>query len=401
MTIFRYDLAQLSPPTKLENGYLKADAVITRTGVFTYLLPGGKLRRELRMPEEVFNQDALESFKLAPLTNDHPSESLNSKNTKKFQVGSITNVDQLEDSLVKAHVLVTDEDAIKAAEKGKRQLSCGYQCDLEDTAGVTCGIPGVQDGLKYDAIQRNIRGNHVALVNRGRAGPEASLHLDADDAVQVGQETITSKDKGSKPMKTIKIDGVDFEVSEQAYQAIMKQTAKADSIKEDLAKVKEDLTKAQAKADQLEADNKELKTKLDDATSADGIKAAVKSRVDLQKKAEAVLGEKHDMKLDDAADIDIKKAVILKLSPDAKLDDKEDAYIDARFDQAIEGFKPEKKKKADGLDVVRAVGNDTKTDTKQDTINIDGEDVPDPEAARKRMVKDIEDSGRKQLNASA
>ena len=388
----RYDLSQLSPPTKLDNGYVRADAIITRTGVFTYLLPGGKVRRELRKPEEVFNVDAIESFKQSPLTNDHPAESLTAKNTRKFQVGSVIDVDDKADkSLVKARVQITDEDAIKDAEGGKRQLSCGYTCDLEDTSGMTMGIEGVPDGLQFDAIQRNIRGNHVALVERGRAGPEASLHLDADDAVQVDDVTITSKGK-QKTMKTIKIDGVDYEVSEQAFQAITKLLAKADTNADALAQAKKVASEAQAKADQLEADNKELTATLDTATSPDGIKTAVKARVELQRKADTILGEDSELTLDDASDDDIKRAVILKVSPEAKLDDKDDVYISARFDQAVEGFKPDatKEAKTDALDAVRVAGNDKQTKT---------DDDDSAESARARMVKDNADVGRKPLNA--
>jgi len=383
----RYDLAQLEPPTKLDNGYLRADAIITRTGVFSYLLHDGSIRNELRVPEEVFNADAMRSFKQAPLTNDHPSEQLNSKNTRKFQVGSVIDVNKHMDALVKASVLITDEEAINAAEGGKRQLSCGYTCDLEDTSGVTMGIPGVDDGLKFDAIQRNIRGNHVALVERGRAGPEASLHLDASDGVQVERTNTPTR---KKPMKTVRIDGVDYEVSEQAAQAISKVMAKHDANAEAVVKAKDEATKAQAKADQLEADNKELQAKLDKAGDPASIKEAIKERVDLEKKADAILGEGHDIKLDEASDVDIKRAVILKVSPEAKLDDKDDAYIDARFDQAVESFKPDTTtQKNDQLHSVNHAGNDTQK--KQDESPV--------LSARERMTKDNFEAGRKPLNA--
>ena len=74
---------------------------------------------------------------------------------------------------VAGELLVTDADLIKKLEDGAaRELSCGYNCDLDEKPGVTA------DGLRYDAIQRNIRGNHVAVVPKGRAGPEARVRMD-------------------------------------------------------------------------------------------------------------------------------------------------------------------------------------------------------------------------------
>lgn len=180
----RWDAGEMSGVERTDQGYLRCDAHITRVGVFSYQLPGGKVRNELRLPDEVFNADALTSFGLAPLTNDHPPVPLSPKNTGRYQVGSVVEPHQ-DAEYVAAKIQITDADAIEAAEAGKRQLSCGYNCDLEMASGVTSGIPGVPDGLHYDAIQRNIRGNHVALVRNGRAGESVQLRMDSQDGFQV------------------------------------------------------------------------------------------------------------------------------------------------------------------------------------------------------------------------
>jgi hypothetical protein len=83
-------------------------------------------------------------------------------------------------------IVVENADAIRAVEQGKRELSCGYECELEEKPGVTA------DGQRYDAIQRNIRGNHVALVTKGRAGPDVRLRMDANDAEQVPEGARTT-----------------------------------------------------------------------------------------------------------------------------------------------------------------------------------------------------------------
>ena len=91
-TVSRYDIAELSEPIKLDNGYLRCPARITRVGVFTYRLGNGKTRSELRLPEDVFKADAMESFSDMALTNDHPPVALTSKNTRKYQVGHVNSI---------------------------------------------------------------------------------------------------------------------------------------------------------------------------------------------------------------------------------------------------------------------------------------------------------------------
>jgi hypothetical protein len=356
-SVKRYDVGELKA-TKLDNGYLVADARITRVGVFDYMNPDGTRRRELRMPEEVFKADALASFHMMPLTNQHPPEALDAKNTRKYQVGTVGEV-RADGAFVSAKLLVTDEDAIAAAEKGRRELSCGYSCDLEARGGVTQGIAGVQDGLRYDAVQRNIRGNHVALVNRGRAGSEVSMRLDSTDAVMLQVEESKQEPPGDHRMKTVKIDGVDFEVSEQAYQAFTKALAKSDADGESLIRERDEavekLSKEKARADKAEEDlAKEQKLRADSASPAT-IAKIVRARVELVQTSEKILGEKHGLKLDEMSDDEVRKAVVLKVSPEAKakVEAGDATYLAARFDAAVEGVKVETKE--DGLAAVRSI----------------------------------------------
>jgi hypothetical protein len=190
MSVYRYDAGELGKPERLDNGFVRCDGRITRVGVFPYLNRDGSIRRELRLPAEVFKADSLASFEDATLTNDHPpqGQKITSRNTARYQVGHVRDI-RRDGEYVAARVLITDGDAIAVAEKGKRQLSCGYRCDLEEKPGITSGIDGVPDGLKYDCVQRNIRGNHIAIVARGRAGADAALRLDADTAVMYDERT--------------------------------------------------------------------------------------------------------------------------------------------------------------------------------------------------------------------
>lgn len=170
---YRIDRGNLSKPLKMANGWLRIDGRITRTGVFTYRNSDGSMRRELRLPEEVFKEDAMQSFALVPVTDEHPPGFLDAKNTREYARGSVAGTLRKDGEFIAGELLVTDADLIKKLEDGvARELSCGYNCDLDEKPGVTA------DGLRYDAIQRNIRGNHVAVVPKGRAGPEARVRMD-------------------------------------------------------------------------------------------------------------------------------------------------------------------------------------------------------------------------------
>lgn len=177
---FRVDVGTLRPAKKLPDGRVVADAHLTRTGVFEYRNPDGSIRREYRPPEEVFNKDSLESFAMVPVTNDHPPEDLNASNARKYAVGSTGESVRKDDDHVASSIMVYDAATIAEMEKGKLQVSCGYIADVFDEPGVTPG------GLKYDSIQRNIRGNHVAIVDVARAGKTAQIRMDA--AVMVMNE---------------------------------------------------------------------------------------------------------------------------------------------------------------------------------------------------------------------
>lgn len=334
----RFDRSELSRPVKTDAGFLRAEAYLTRAGVFEYVQPDGSVRRELRPPEEVFRDDSLDTLKAVPLTLDHPDEPVTSKNVRDLAVGTIGTDIWPERSYVRGTVVVMDEAAIKAAESGqKKELSCGYNCELEMTAGEW-------EGQRFDAIQRNIRYNHVALVEAGRAGPEVGLRLDSQDAVaKHPYRTTDSKPafgRKEKPMAVIRIDSVDYEAPDQTAQAVR---AKLDSLQKRLdeaeqekEKLDEELEKLKAERDQLEEEleKKKAEDEEEEKKRADSIRQAVRARIALETQARPILGD--DFKFDEASDLDVKKAVIAKLSPEAKLDGKSEVYIEARYDAAIE-----------------------------------------------------------------
>lgn len=154
------------------DGSLLVEGVLTRSGVFVYCDGAGKEWREYRPPSEVFNADAMASFELVPVTNDHPSSELDTHNACQLARGAIGKL-RRDGDLVVAPLAVWDAETIRDVESGKRELSCGYMAEIVHEAGVS------PEGERYDAIQRTIRGNHVAIVDVARAGREARIRMDA------------------------------------------------------------------------------------------------------------------------------------------------------------------------------------------------------------------------------
>jgi hypothetical protein len=144
----RFDRGTLKKPQRLDNGFLQVEGYATRAGVFEYRGPEGKIRREWRPPSEVSRAASLATLEMAPLCNNHPAEGfVTAENRKELSVGTVGAI-VWEQPLVRGRVQVEDAAAIADVESGKVELSCGYDCDMDMTSGVT------PDGQRYDCIQK-------------------------------------------------------------------------------------------------------------------------------------------------------------------------------------------------------------------------------------------------------
>lgn len=303
-SVRRFDRGGLASPTRLANGWLRVDGYIARSGLLEYRRADGTMQVEYRPNEEAFREDVLQSFDAVPLTDNHPAGGfLDATNTKAHQVGTVQRPTQ-DGNKVKASILVTDASVIQSMEAGKTELSCGYLCDLDET-------PGEFEGKRYDAIQRNVRGNHVALVSAGRAGPEVRVRMDNADA-----EVIHSR----KAMHKIRIDEIEFEASEELAKAYA----------EALVKHTDALAALSAKVDASASEIKQLNEAL--AAAPAQVKAQMQARMELESSARKAMGE--EAKFDGLDDVSVKRAVVEKVL-DIKTDGKVDAYVDACFDLAL------------------------------------------------------------------
>lgn len=153
---------------KTPEGYLICtDAILARTGKQTYRrsevfadAKDDNTEIEIdRKPDEVFSAATLASFENKPITVEHPDEDVNSRNYQQHSVGFVRDVKKGSvngQDVMLGTLVITDEKTIEEIENGEHtDLSCGYDCDIIDEA---------------NPQQRNIRGNHVALCQEGRAG---------------------------------------------------------------------------------------------------------------------------------------------------------------------------------------------------------------------------------------
>jgi hypothetical protein len=179
MTHQRFDTSRgrLAKAKKTPQGFARVDARLTRTGILEYVRADGSMQREYRPDSEVFCADSLATLDNAPVTDLHPSAMIDPSNARHFSRGN-TRGARRDGKFVAAELTVQDAELISKIDAGERtEISCGYTCDLDYT-------PGVYEGQRYDAVQRKIVYNHVAIGPRnwGRAGADVALRLDAADA---------------------------------------------------------------------------------------------------------------------------------------------------------------------------------------------------------------------------
>lgn len=320
-------------------GFLHIDANITRTGVFQYSDRDGNTWGELRTNDEVFDSRTMSSFDLVHLTDDHPAEFVDHNNVKDLMRGMVGNI-RRDGDFMRASITVTSQDLIQKVRDGKLELSCGYTATIIADDGVT------DDGTSFSARQTDIRGNHVALVDEGRAGPECRLLVDRGDAFTVLEE--------KPPMETqkIKIGDAEHVVPAPVADALKANTRLVDEAKAYLKSKKLDQFpfKEEEEEEDEEKDKGDDLTKLQDAIAALQAKvdandldrqaepARIDDRVELVADARSVLGA--DVATRGVSDASLMRQISLKVRPglEAKLDShkKDTGYLRASYDAAME-----------------------------------------------------------------
>ena len=334
MSKIRYDSAKFKAKID-ENGFLVDTPVVARLGVQVYYMEDGRTVREFRPAEEVFKDESLASYQGKPMTLDHVF--VNSENAKEVVVGSVSGKAEPLGSSVVAPIVVYDNTAIQEAMAGNaKELSVGYSAILDETPGWGDPVTGEyvikSDGeqfdapegwQEFDAIQRDIKVNHLAMVFRGRAGI-AKLNMDGEQENPYTTDVDINKEDEQEMIK-IKLDGAqEFEVAPEVASHIEALNAKADT-----AIAERDAMKAKVDAIPSEIEAAVARAKAD----ADALAALVAVAAEAGVKADGL----------DAKGI---KVAYVKEVSGLDVSEKSDAYIDAAFDIAKESDKMAEVRKA-------------------------------------------------------
>ncbi len=194
------------------------------------------LVRIYRDTDEVFRADSLRTFGHKAVTLDHPAAPVTPGTWRGVARGHVGEEVVRDGEFVRIPMLIADQEAISAVRAGRRELSVGYTCDLDFTPGTTA------DGRAYDARQVGIVVDHVAIVARGRAGPDCRIgdERPADGKTMRALDQLTPpqpQQRTTTPMtdRTIVVDGHSVVVSDAAAIAIgglqrQNQTLVADNL---------------------------------------------------------------------------------------------------------------------------------------------------------------------------
>ena len=322
---------------KTQDGYYQGNVVCTGVGVFKYLGDDRKFVGRLRDVEDV--KAATKTINCIPVTLQHPNSPVNVDNVSDLQVGMTANDASFDGLNNHVTVTITNKKAIEAIDKGEvKAFSMGYKCNVVDN-------DGVWQGVHHDQQQKDIVYNHIALVKNGRAGDKVRFMVgdsaDFGDIFEIDneEEKTENKDKGTEPpkgekepsndgaeppkngstfvndnknfepnnrkeqsMKTIQLDGVDYQADEKVIEAL--QTAQNDAAEklDEIHTLLDGIDERDSKIADLEEQLAQANDEIDESV----IDAAVNAKIEILDSARAA-----GIECDTSDDVsDLKRKVI-------------------------------------------------------------------------------------------
>jgi hypothetical protein len=334
--MFMADRLTLDGPRRDSAGNLIASVLAARTGVQDYAgyevgKPDMARVSVYRPAEEVFSRDSMRSYAGAPVTIEHPSEAVTPLNWKDHAVGEASEEIVRDGEAVRVPFMLRDAGGIAAVEAGKREISMGYSCDLSFEDGTA------PDGTPYQAVQRNIVINHLAIVDQARGGPQ----------LRIGDSAMTTK--------TITFDGLPVLVTDAAEAVIVKLQGQLKDALEGSGKLTADLATANTGLQTKDGEIAALKQQVTDANDPAKVQALADHRAAVIASAKRMVSA---IVTDGKTVAEIKKAAVTaKLGDAAK--DMADAAIDGAFAALVptadaRASDPIREQVRDGITVIAA-----------------------------------------------
>ena len=334
MTTIKFTDALIHDGTlrKTDDGYV-AQARVARGGnVQDYLgsemgVMDQQVVRVYRPSDAVFAPDAINTYARKPITIGHPAGGVSDATWKNLAVGEIDRDVLRDGEFVSVPLLFRDATAIALMQStsGPRELSMGYEANVDFTDGVT------PDGEEYDAIMTDFRMNHVAVVSAARGGKELRIGDGADATwgatpYQDRKDAIMANDANTR---TVIIDGLSVITTDAGAQALEKLQGQIKDGAKALTDAETAHTTALTAKDEeigtLKADNKALK---DAAITPAKMTSLIADRVALETTVKAI-----DAKIEvaDVSDADLRKAAVASKLGDEMVADASEAEIVGMF----------------------------------------------------------------------
>ena len=346
---------------KTKDGYYQGNVVCTGVGVFRYLGDDRKFVGRLRDVDDV--KAATKTINCIPVTLQHPNQPVTADNVDDLQVGMTANDASFDGLNNHVTVTITGKKAIEAIDKGEvKAFSMGYKCSIVDN-------DGVWQGVHHDQQQKDIVYNHIALVKNGRAGDkvrfmvgdsadlgdifeiaedsgessapegtepkkETTAPSNNDGAEQKGgksfvndEKNLNHNDNKEQSMKTIQLDGVDYQADEKVIEALQAAQTDAAEKLDEIHTLLDGIEERDSKIADLEEQLQTAKDEIDESV----IDAAVNAKLEILDAARAA-----GIECDNSDDVsDLKRKVIAAAFDGIDLDSIEDeASINAMFASA-------------------------------------------------------------------
>lgn len=356
---------------KTPEGYYQGNVVCTGIGVFRYLDKNKRFVQRLRDVDDV--KAATASINCKPITLQHPNQPVNADNVDGLEVGMTANDATFDGLNNRVTVTITGKKAIDAIDKGEvKAFSMGYKCTVVEN-------DGVWQGVHHDQQQKDIVYNHLALVTKGRAGdkvnfmvgdsadfadifdmadPEEGEKKPTEDGneYQDGQPVIVNDGKAGpevnlkdnnhnqeQSMKTIQLDGVDYQADEKVIEALQ-------AAQNDAAEKLDEIHTLLSAVDEKDSQIADLQEKLDaanDEIDESVIDAAVNAKLEILDAACAA-----GIECDTSDDVgDLKRKVIAAAFDSIDLESIEDeASINALYMSANKVIADRAENQNDGCD---------------------------------------------------